>query len=86
MVYSVVPEYEVVQTAHAVHENSPKDSIHRILHLKSLERDIRLYLEPVEGILVGKHTPVWKAQGDRSSPAGIKYTRVANVIFLNSID
>ncbi|XP_058796892.1 A disintegrin and metalloproteinase with thrombospondin motifs like [Phymastichus coffea] len=75
-----VPQYEVAQVAYAIHEKSQINSIHKILHLKSSTRDIKLYLEPTEGFLAGKHTPIWKAQGDLSSPSGIKYTRISNAM------
>ncbi|OXU29212.1 hypothetical protein TSAR_005337 [Trichomalopsis sarcophagae] len=72
-----VPEYEVVPIAHAIHENSPKDSIHRILQIKSFKRDMRLYLEPTEGILAASDLPMWTAEGDEDSPWGIKYTKIS---------
>lgn len=78
--YFVVPEYEVVPIAHAIHENSPNDSIHRIVQIKSFKRDMRLYLEPTEGILAARNLPMWTAQGDKNSPWGIKYTEIRKVM------
>lgn len=79
--YSLVPDYEVVPVAHTIHENSPSDSLHRILQMRSFKRDIKLYLEPTEGLLAGRDTPIWKVKGDSASPLGVKYTRIPRVIF-----
>lgn len=47
------------------------------MQIKTLEDDIRLYLEPRDcSILAGTHTPIWVAESNKSSPLGIQYTKI----------
>ncbi|XP_014232382.1 A disintegrin and metalloproteinase with thrombospondin motifs 15-like [Trichogramma pretiosum] len=77
-----IPEYDVVPVSHAVHERSPEgggDHEYRILQIRALSRDIKLYLEPSKGILASNNTPIWFVKGgDRSSPLGLRYRRIRN--------
>lgn len=72
----LVPDYEIVSISHGIAENN---SLSRILHIKSLQLDIDLYLKPTEGYLAGEYLPIWEARGDPSSPLGIKYIKKPEV-------
>ncbi|XP_014204940.2 venom metalloproteinase 3-like [Copidosoma floridanum] len=73
------PNYEVVSTAYSTNDNATNADV-RVLQITSLNRDIRLYLEPVNGVLAGKDTPVWAVQSHRDAPLGVKYTQIPNAI------
>lgn len=66
----------MVAISHGISKNN---SVNRILHIKSLQLDIDLYLKPTEGYLASENLPIWEAQGDPNSPLGIKYTRKFDV-------
>ncbi|KAL0123318.1 hypothetical protein PUN28_005686 [Cardiocondyla obscurior] len=71
-----VPEYEVVPVLHrTVKEDDSKEATNE-LKLKVFNDDVRLYLNPTEGILASENTPVWTASSDSEAPEGLQYKEV----------
>ena len=73
-----VPEYEVVPVKHTIQKRS-LDDLFSVVFLKVFGSDLRLYLEPTEGILAGSKMKMWTAAPDKSAPNGIKYELIPNV-------
>ncbi|XP_051174425.1 venom metalloproteinase 2-like [Leptopilina boulardi] len=67
-----VPEYEVVKVKHKIHKRATT-----ILRARIFNQEKTLYLEPVEGLLIGEHTKVWKA---KSTFNGLDYTEVPDAM------
>lgn len=44
------------------------------VYFHAFGNDISLYLWPAEGLLFGKHTPVYTVQSDKLSSTGLRYT------------
>lgn len=49
------------------------------LNLKVFNDDVKLYLNPTEGILASEKTPVWTASSDSQAPEGLQYKEVPKV-------
>jgi len=55
-------------------ENSKEDTSE--VKVKTFNEDIELYLNPTEGILAGKNTPVWTVKSNPQAPEGLQYEQV----------
>ncbi|XP_057322555.1 A disintegrin and metalloproteinase with thrombospondin motifs like [Microplitis mediator] len=66
-----VPEYETVPILHSMNKKNIK---YPEVFFHAFGDDISLYLWPAEGLLFGKHTPVYTVQSDKWSPQGVRYT------------
>ncbi|XP_015184026.1 PREDICTED: A disintegrin and metalloproteinase with thrombospondin motifs 1-like isoform X2 [Polistes dominula] len=73
-----VPHYEVVPIKHTAHRRSLEDN--QEIQLKAFDRDIKLYLNPTEGILASTRTPVWTVSSDSDYPEGLKYTLIPHAM------
>ncbi|XP_014611937.1 PREDICTED: uncharacterized protein LOC106791080, partial [Polistes canadensis] len=73
-----VPHYEVVPIKHTAHRRSLENS--QEIQLKAFDQNIKLYLNPTEGILASTHTPVWTVSSDPDYPEGLKYTLIPNAM------
>ncbi|KAK0092857.1 hypothetical protein PV326_000452 [Microctonus aethiopoides] len=67
-----LPPYEVVPVLHSMNN---KNVINPEVYLKAFNDNMSLYLWPAEGLLFGKHTPVYTVESDQSSPQGLRYTK-----------
>lgn len=67
-----MPPYEVVPVLHSMNN---KNVINPEVYLKAFNDNMSLYLWPAEGLLFGKHTPVYTVESDQSSPQGLRYTK-----------
>ncbi|CAD6225370.1 GSCOCG00005644001-RA-CDS [Cotesia congregata] len=66
-----VPKYEVVPILHSMNKKNVK---YPEVYFHAFGNDISLYLWPAEGLLFGKHTPVYTVQSDKLSSTGLRYT------------
>lgn len=76
-----VPEYEIVEIFHDenFHRSRKTRSASTQLQLQAFGKNLTLYLEPNDHVLLDKDTPVFGATKDYSQPFGVKYTRLENV-------
>ncbi|XP_020285239.1 A disintegrin and metalloproteinase with thrombospondin motifs 1-like [Pseudomyrmex gracilis] len=81
--HHLVPEYEVVPVQHRFTKQEDSDDEASELKLKAFNEDIKLYLNPTEGILATKNTPVWFAKSKPEAPEGLQYRQIPQA--LNSI-
>ena len=49
------------------------------LKIKVFNDDVNLYLNPTEGILASKNTPVWTVSSNPEAPEGLQYKQVPKV-------
>ncbi|XP_077255769.1 A disintegrin and metalloproteinase with thrombospondin motifs like [Temnothorax americanus] len=70
-----VPKYEVVPVSHRLVKNDVKKATNE-LKLKVFNDDVKLYLNPTEGILASENTPVWTVSSDSEAPEGLQYKQV----------
>ncbi|KAG5346299.1 VMP03 metalloproteinase, partial [Acromyrmex charruanus] len=74
--HHLVPEYEVVPVLHRISKNEEmKENINE-LKIKVFNDDVNLYLNPTEGILASKNTPVWTVSSNPEAPEGLQYKQV----------
>ncbi|KAH0954743.1 hypothetical protein HN011_007969 [Eciton burchellii] len=75
--HHLVPEYEVVPVLHRTkrQENSKADASE--VKVNTFNENIELYLNPTEGILAGKNTPVWTVKSNPKAPEGLQYEQVS---------
>ncbi|XP_046837254.1 venom metalloproteinase 3-like [Vespa crabro] len=73
-----VPDYDVVPIKHTVHRRNLDDD--QEIQFKAFDKDIKLYLNPTEGILAGEKTPVWTVSSNPDYPEGLKYDLVPNAM------
>ncbi|KAG5323420.1 VMP03 metalloproteinase, partial [Pseudoatta argentina] len=74
--HHLVPEYEVVPVMHRISKNEEmKENINE-LKIKVFNDDVNLYLNPTEGILASKNTPVWTVSSNPEAPEGLQYKQV----------
>jgi len=59
-----------------VKKNGSKESE---LNMKVFNDDVKLYLNPTEGILASENTPVWTVSSDLQAPERLQYKQVPNV-------
>lgn len=58
-------------------DNSKEDT--KGLKLKVFNDDVKLYLNPTEGILANENTPVWAASSDSEASEGLRYKQIPKV-------
>ncbi|KYN38971.1 A disintegrin and metalloproteinase with thrombospondin motifs 1 [Trachymyrmex septentrionalis] len=74
--HHLVPEYEVVPVLHRMSKDEEmKENINE-LKIKVFNDDVNLYLNPTEGILASKNTPVWTVSSNPEAPEGLQYKQV----------
>jgi len=56
-------------------ENSKADASE--IKVNTFNENIELYLNPTEGILAGKNTPVWTVKSNPKAPEGLQYEQVS---------
>lgn len=49
------------------------------LKIKVFNDDVNLYLNPTEGILANKNTPVWTVSSNPEAPEGLQYKQIPKV-------
>ncbi|XP_067215400.1 A disintegrin and metalloproteinase with thrombospondin motifs like isoform X2 [Linepithema humile] len=74
--HHLVPEYEVVPVLHRSKKQTDSEDDASEIKFKAFKEDINLYLNPTEGILASKETPVWTVSSDLESPEGLLYKQV----------
>lgn len=77
--HHLVPEYEVVPVQHRFTKQEDSDDEASELKLRAFNEDIKLYLNPTEGILASKNTPVWFAKSKPEAPEGLHYSQIPQV-------
>lgn len=74
-----VPTYEVVPVFHSIRKRSPE--IKPEVHLKAFGKNFNLSLKPTAGLLPkGNHISMWTVSRNYSSPNGLYYEEVPEVI------
>ncbi|KYN19029.1 A disintegrin and metalloproteinase with thrombospondin motifs 1 [Trachymyrmex cornetzi] len=74
--HHLVPEYEVVPVLHRMSKNEEMKENITELKIKVFNDDVNLYLNPTEGILANKNTPVWTVSSNPEAPEGLQYKQV----------
>jgi len=69
---------------HRVTKRDNKENTNEV-KLKVFNDDVKLYLNPTEGILASTNTPVWTVSSNPEAPEGLQYKQVSKVrVSLNS--
>lgn len=71
----------MVPVSHRVVKDDSKEGTKNELKLKVFNNDVRLYLNPTEGILASENTPVWTVSSESQAPEGLQYKQVPKVRF-----
>ncbi|XP_026831024.1 A disintegrin and metalloproteinase with thrombospondin motifs 1 [Ooceraea biroi] len=72
--HHLVPEYEVVPVLHRTKKQEDSDVSE--VKVKAFNDEVKLYLNPTEGILASKNTPVWTVKSNPEASEGLQYEQV----------
>lgn len=79
-----MPSYEIVPVLHTNNKNSLFGEPE--IHLKAFGNNYKLSLKPTEGLIKpGKHVSMWTVSKNDTSPDGLYYEQVPEVILTKFI-